>query len=75
MNTLCLGCTAIKTEGFSGYGFGPAGPLTNHKPEYFPEKDLIFDLIQVNKYVQKCIPTHMLLFKRQWQIVFDLSLF
>ena len=66
MNPLCLGCIAcqaIKDLDITGYGFGPAGALTDNKAEV---KDPLHDLIlQVNKYVQKCTHICMYIFKRK----------
>jgi len=45
----CIACEAIKGLGISGYGFGPAGSLTNKSAEEIPTKDPLHDIIiQVN---------------------------
>jgi len=55
MNTFCLVCIACQARaglGIPGYGFGPAGSLTNKSAEEIPPEDPLHDIIQV-MYVQK----------------------
>ena len=61
MNTVCLGCIAckkIKDLGISGYGFGPAGSLSNISAKEIPPEDPLDDIMQVNKYVQYLMYLH-----------------